>query len=152
VSRRGAGARRDYDLAINFEGDLRSHALIALGGARRRVGFAMAGGGPLLTDVVAHRPDRHTRTTPRAVPPRFRSTPAPGSRQPGDARPGRPGARFGSIVPDAARPRRRATLIGPHPRYLVVHASGGAPSSNGISIASPPRRPRSPARWGRRSC
>src|SRR5829696_3926673 len=59
--------RRGYDLAINFEGDLRSHALIALGGARRRVGFAMAGGGPLLTDVVEHRPDRHTADNAAAL-------------------------------------------------------------------------------------
>ena len=43
---------RHYDLAINFEGDIRSHGLMALSRARRRVGFGMAGGGPLLTDVV----------------------------------------------------------------------------------------------------
>jgi lipopolysaccharide heptosyltransferase II len=49
-----------YDLAINFEGDIRSHALMALTGARRRVGFDHGGGGPLLTDRVAFDPRRHT--------------------------------------------------------------------------------------------
>ena len=49
-----------YDLAINFEGDIRSHLLMAASLARRRVGFPMAGGGSLLTDPVAHDPRRHT--------------------------------------------------------------------------------------------
>ena len=41
---------RHYDLAINLEGDIRSHRLMAASLARRRVGFPMAGGGSLLTD------------------------------------------------------------------------------------------------------
>lgn len=110
--------RRAYDLAINFEGDIRSHALIALGGARRRVGFAMAGGGPLLTDIVAHHPDRHTADNAAAlVAAAFRAGPG--------AQPGaQPRAGFRLDVPDTAR-RAARDLIGPHPRYLVVHASGG---------------------------
>jgi ADP-heptose:LPS heptosyltransferase len=103
---------RHYDLAINFEGDIRSHALIALGGARRRVGFAMAGGGPLLTDVVDHRPDRHTADNAAALV---------DAAFPGTAAETPP---FRLDVPEAARQAARA-LIGPHPRYLVVHASGG---------------------------
>jgi ADP-heptose:LPS heptosyltransferase len=51
---------RHYDLAINFEGDIRSHGLMALSGAPRRVGFDMAGGGPLLTTRVPFSPDEHT--------------------------------------------------------------------------------------------
>jgi lipopolysaccharide heptosyltransferase II len=51
---------RHYDLAINFEGDIRSHVLLALSGVRRRVGFGMAGGGPLLTDAVDYDPGAHT--------------------------------------------------------------------------------------------
>jgi lipopolysaccharide heptosyltransferase II len=50
---------RRYDLAINFEGDIRSNALLRLTGVPRRVGFGMAGGGSLLTDVVAYDPRRH---------------------------------------------------------------------------------------------
>ena len=56
---RAGWRRRHYDLAINFEGDIRSHVLMALSRAQRRVGFGMAGGGPLLTDVVAHDASRH---------------------------------------------------------------------------------------------
>jgi lipopolysaccharide heptosyltransferase II len=48
-----------YDLAINFEGDIRSHLLMACSGAPRRIGFDMAGGGPLLTDRVPYDPSRH---------------------------------------------------------------------------------------------
>jgi ADP-heptose:LPS heptosyltransferase len=116
VSTAWSWRRRAYDLAINFEGDIRSHALIALGGARRRVGFAMAGGGPLLTDVVAHRIDRHTADNaaalveaafPAASP---RDLPRAGG--------------FRLDVPEAAR-RAARDLLGPHPRYIVVHASGG---------------------------
>lgn len=48
-----------YDLAINFEGDIRSHLLMACSGAPRRFGFDMAGGGPLLTGRVPYDPSRH---------------------------------------------------------------------------------------------
>jgi heptosyltransferase I len=58
---------RRYDLAINFEGDIRSHGLMALSRARRRVGFAMAGGGPLLTDVVPHDASRHVAANSLAL-------------------------------------------------------------------------------------
>lgn len=54
--------RRRYDLAINFEGDIRTNVLLALTGAPRRIGFGMAGGGAALTDVVSHDARLHTRT------------------------------------------------------------------------------------------
>lgn len=50
----------DYDLAINLEGDIRSNALLACSGAPVRVGFDMAGGGPLLTHRVPFDPRAHT--------------------------------------------------------------------------------------------
>jgi ADP-heptose:LPS heptosyltransferase len=102
---------RRYDLAINFEGDIRSHALMTIGGAPRRVGFAMAGGGPLLTDVVEHRPDRHTADNAAALV----AAAFPGAAPPPP---------FRLDVPDDAR-RAAAALVAPHGRYLVVHASGG---------------------------
>ncbi len=115
VSTAWSWRRRDYDLAINFEGDVRSHALVALGGARRRVGFAMAGGGPLLTDVVEHRPDRHTADNAAAlVAAAFPEAASAAGSTPG----------FRLDVPEAAR-RAARELLGPHARYLVVHASGG---------------------------
>jgi ADP-heptose:LPS heptosyltransferase len=40
--------RRKYDLAINFEPDIRSNLALAMAGARWTAGFASGGGGPLL--------------------------------------------------------------------------------------------------------
>ena len=50
---------RRYDVAINFEGDIRSNMLLGLSGARWKAGFGMAGGGPLLDQVVAFDPRGH---------------------------------------------------------------------------------------------
>ena len=44
--------RHGYDLAINFEPDIRSNALVAASGARRRIGYASGGGGAFLTDAL----------------------------------------------------------------------------------------------------
>jgi ADP-heptose:LPS heptosyltransferase len=54
-----AWRHENYDLAINFEGDIRSHALMAMSRAARRAGFDMAGGGPLLTTRVPYDPAQH---------------------------------------------------------------------------------------------
>ena len=51
---------RNYDVAINFEGDFRSHFLMRYTRAPVRIGFDMAGGGPLLTHRVPFDPTRHT--------------------------------------------------------------------------------------------
>ncbi len=59
VQRARRWRRRRYDLAINFEGDIRSNLLLALSGAPRRIGFGMAGGAPLLTTCVPYDPARH---------------------------------------------------------------------------------------------
>jgi lipopolysaccharide heptosyltransferase II len=114
--------RRGYDLAINFEGDIRSNVLLGLSGARCRVGFGMAGGGPMLTDCVPFDPAVHTRTsTVRLVERAFDL--APGSQQGPVPRPGR--ARL--AVPDEARMRAAALLTGfaDTARIVVVHAGGG---------------------------
>ena len=44
--------RHGYDLTINFEPDIRSNALVAASGARRRAGYASGGGGAFLTDAI----------------------------------------------------------------------------------------------------
>ena len=46
--------RRRFDLAINFEPDIRSNALVAASGAARRVGYASRGGGAFLTEAAAY--------------------------------------------------------------------------------------------------
>jgi ADP-heptose:LPS heptosyltransferase len=51
---------RHYDLAINFEPDIRTNIAIAAAGARRTVGFASAGGGPMLDVAVDYDPAAHT--------------------------------------------------------------------------------------------
>ena len=51
---------REYDLALNLEGDIRSNVLMGLSGARWTAGFGMAGGGPLLDDDVAFDARSHT--------------------------------------------------------------------------------------------
>src|SRR5262245_25474183 len=96
---------RRYDLAINFEGDIRTHLLSWLAGARRRVGFAMAGGGPLLTEVVEHDAGRHVAANSLALVERAFGLTAgslPGER----SADGLQRARL--VIPDPARAAARA--------------------------------------------
>jgi len=51
---------RRYDLAINFEPDIRTNIALAAVGARRTVGFASGGGGPLLDLALDYEPSAHT--------------------------------------------------------------------------------------------
>lgn len=60
VWRLGRTLRREgYDLGIDVRGDVASVFTLALAGIPRRVGWAMGGGGFLLTDVAEWVPDRH---------------------------------------------------------------------------------------------
>ena len=118
--------RRRYDLAINFEGDIRSHALMALSGARRRAGFAHAGGGPLLTDVAEFDGGRHVADNGLALVELafdLRAGSLPRATTPD----GRPLWRVS--VPEAARAAAGATLqqlgAAPLTPLLAVHAPGG---------------------------
>ena len=58
---------RDYDLAINFEPDIRSNVLLALSGARRRAGFVSGGGGAVLTHAMAPDPGAHIAENAKAL-------------------------------------------------------------------------------------
>ena len=65
--------RQDLDLAINFEPDIRSNALLAASGARRRIGYATGGGGGFLTGALRYDRTIHTaanahRLVERALP------------------------------------------------------------------------------------
>jgi lipopolysaccharide heptosyltransferase II len=51
---------RKYDLAINFEPDIRSNLLLAASRAGRTAGFASGGGGPLLDVALPFDPRAHT--------------------------------------------------------------------------------------------
>ncbi len=59
--------RRRYDLAINFEPDIRGNLLLALSGAPRRVGFLSGGGGAVLTDALSPDPRAHIADNARAL-------------------------------------------------------------------------------------
>ena len=145
---------RRYDLSINFEGDIRSHGLAWLAGATRRVGFGMAGGGPLLTDVVPHDPRRHVAVNllalvERAFDLRPGALPAPPSETAlVDAR---------LPLPDAARAAAAACLAqiggGTVPASLVaVQAPGGRAISSGRPSGSPTRPHEWRATWTPRWC
>ena len=67
VRRARAWRRKDYDLAINFEPDIRSNLLLALSGARRRVGFVSGGGGAVLTEAIAPDPRAHIAENARTL-------------------------------------------------------------------------------------
>lgn len=65
--------RQGFDLAVNFEPDIRSNLLVAASGAARRVGFGSKGGGPLLTHPQPYDPSSHVaanalRLVERALP------------------------------------------------------------------------------------
>ncbi len=121
------GAARHYDLAINFEGDIRTHLLPWLAGARRRVGFAVGGGGPLLTDVVGHDGGRHVAANSLALVERAFDLPAgalPDERSPEGLRNSR------LVIPESARSAARAALTqaagGQLPESLLaVHVPAG---------------------------
>src|SRR5689334_2880270 len=51
---------RGYDLAINFEPDIRSNFALAVSGARRTAGFRSAGGGTLLDVALDYDTRQHT--------------------------------------------------------------------------------------------
>ena len=68
VARRVARWRRDdLDLAINFEPDIRSNALLAASGARRRVGYDTGGGGGFLTTALPYDRTIHTSANARRL-------------------------------------------------------------------------------------
>ena len=63
-----AGWRRQrFDLAINFEPDIRSNALVAATGALRRVGYASGGGGAFLTDALQYDRRVHVASNARRL-------------------------------------------------------------------------------------
>ncbi len=97
MARAKAWRSRDYDLAINFEPDIRSNLLLALSGARRRVGFLSGGGGSALTDAIAPDPQAHIADNAKALVARaFASVPT--SVAPGFL----PGSVTTSVAPDSS--------------------------------------------------
>jgi ADP-heptose:LPS heptosyltransferase len=107
---------RRYDLAVNFEPDIRSNFLLWIAGAPRRVGYWTAGGGAFLTTATDYEPSAHVATNAVRL-----ARAATGARESGsDA-----GARARLDPPDSAR-RDAARLLDQRASPIVgVHTSGG---------------------------
>ena len=108
---------RRYDVAVNFEPDIRSNLVTAAAGARFTAGFASGGGGPLLDlslpfDTSAHTSDNLVALT-RAVTRGWSDAPA--------AADGR------LLIPADERERAAGRLAGLRPPIVAMHVSGGRP-------------------------
>jgi ADP-heptose:LPS heptosyltransferase len=104
---------RHYDLAINFEPDIRSNIALAAAGAKRTVGFRSAGGGPLQDLALDY--DTRSHTADNAV--RLVRAAFGASAEAGEAR---------LRIPDGARADAERLLAPLGPGFRVgVHVSGG---------------------------
>ncbi len=140
VSRAWSWRSRRYDVAINFEGDIRSNVLLGLSGAARRVGFPMAGGGPMLTDAVAFDASVHTRSSSLRLVERGFDV-APGALEAHRPAAGVPRL----LVPPGSRDAA-ASLLAPAPAgapIVVVHGGGG-PGDQAVEPGPVRERGRSP--------
>jgi ADP-heptose:LPS heptosyltransferase len=105
---------RRYDLAINFEPDVRSNLVAAASGAARTAGWASGGGGPVLDVALDYDPAVHTAANARRL---VRTV---FGRTPGE--PARPLV----TLPDAAAMAAAALLKPVLGRPLLgVHVNGG---------------------------
>jgi ADP-heptose:LPS heptosyltransferase len=110
-------------LAINFEGDIRSQALMAMAGARRRIGFDSGGGGALLTSRATFDPRRHvTANAARLVATAFGVDADALEREcmkepRGESSP--------LVLDDETRTRATRLLEGRQSPFIGVHVSGG---------------------------
>lgn len=102
-----------YDLAINFEPDVRSNLLLAASGAAWTAGYRSGGGGPLLDQALDYDTRAHTADNAR------RLAAAVFGRQP----PGAPDPRL--ALPAPVRERAAARLAGAAAPLVGLHASGG---------------------------
>jgi lipopolysaccharide heptosyltransferase II len=106
------GAR--YDVAINFEPDIRSNALLACSGARWTAGWTSGGGGPLLDVGLSYDTSVHTSENARRLVAAIFGDPPPGISQPL------------LVIPENVRRAAAERLSGVRGGPLVgVHVSGG---------------------------
>ena len=146
--------RQGFDLAINFEPDIRSNLLAAASGAARGVGFGSKGGGALLTDPQPYDPSSHVaanalRLVERALPSAGgradeidQAAESPHAFDDDDAS-------SALRIPEHARARAARLLAARDGsgRSSVSTPVPAAPSRNGRPNASPRRRPDCRNRW-----
>ena len=125
--------RLGFDLAINFEPDIRSNLLAAASGATRRVGFVSKGGGAFLTDPYPYDPSAHVaanalRLAERTLPFSGRAN-AHGQTGESPVSRGRPAASSPLRIPENVRARAERLLAcrdGPGPLIGLNPAAGRA--------------------------
>jgi ADP-heptose:LPS heptosyltransferase len=100
-----------YDLAINFEPDVRSNLLLAASGARWTAGYASGGGGPLLDVALEYDARVHTTDNARRLVREVFGRTPPATVLP-----------LLSVLPADAGARLRPAGTGP---LVGVHVSGG---------------------------
>lgn len=120
---------RKYDLAINFEPDIRSNLLLALSGAAWTAGYRSGGGGPLLDQALDFDPRAHTSDNARRLVSEGLGSgagdrgPEAGGRLSGSRGLGLAAGRWLSLPSSAAKAiEERLASAGP---LVAVHASGG---------------------------
>jgi ADP-heptose:LPS heptosyltransferase len=103
---------RHYDIAVNFEPDVRSNAMLALAGARWTAGYRSAGGGALLDEALEYHPREHTVDNARRL---VRSV-LGGGHAPGLPR---------LEIPEARQREADHLLAGRARPVIAMHAAGG---------------------------
>jgi lipopolysaccharide heptosyltransferase II len=111
--RRARGwSARQYDLAINFEPDIRSNMILAASRAPRLAGFASGGGGALLDVSLPYQPRAHTAVNAQRLVAAVLDVPT------------RTDAARLEIPPAAARAAAGRLSERPRP-FVGLHVSGG---------------------------
>ena len=111
--------RRNYDVVVNFEPDIRSNFLAWLTGAPQRFGYWTGGGGRLLTDAEPYAPTTHVSVNARQLI----------ARASGRTPPGRDRSTTTCLVPPAEAVAAADDVLRGQPGpFIGVHASGGRES------------------------
>ncbi|MEO5895890.1 MAG: glycosyltransferase family 9 protein [Vicinamibacterales bacterium] len=107
--------RKHYDLAINFEPDVRSNLLIAASGATWAAGYRSGGGGALLDEALDYDPAAHTTDNAKRLVETVFGTAAPAQITPLIE------------IPEEQRQRARALLRSVRRPLVAMQVSGGRP-------------------------
>jgi ADP-heptose:LPS heptosyltransferase len=115
---------RRYDVAVNFEPDIRSNLLLWFAGAPIRVGYSSGGGRAVLTSHAPYDPGQHVATNARQLI--ARAAAATGTPTTGAAGASREELRL--TVPRSAREALPTPLSAARRPLIGVHVSGGRES------------------------
>jgi ADP-heptose:LPS heptosyltransferase len=102
-----------YDLAINFEPDIRGNLVLASSGAAWTAGYASGGGGPLLDVALEFDTHAHTSDNARRLVAAIFESPVPAEQPPT------------LVVPSKAHENASRLLIDAGQPLIGVHVSGG---------------------------